>query len=332
MSQFMDALRDKIRVKQYSYKTEKAYLDWAERYIRFHQLRHPKEMGKVEIEHFLTHLAKSGISANTHTCPGGRCQGNQALAAILFMYREMLSRSFENIRAVRAKRSPHIPTVLTVDEIKRVLCRLHGVYHIIGYLLYGSGMRLGECLHLRVKDIDFEMRTITLRETKSNRDRVTMLPEAVAGALKLHLAKIKAQHDEDLAHGFGSVELPGALARKYPKAEYEWGWQYAFPAAQFSRDPRSGVVRRHHLYETSVQRAIRKAAREAGIAKPVGAHTFRHSFATHLLQAGTDIRKIQELLGHKDLKTTMVYTHVAGMGIGVKSPLDSLDISKRVDS
>lgn len=323
MSQFMDTLRDKIRVKQYSYKTEQTYLGWTERFIRFHRLRHPKDMGKAEIEQFLTHLANSGISASTQ---------NQALAAVLFMYREMLSRSFENIRAVRAKGTTHIPTVLTVGEMKRVLCRLHGVYHIIGYLLYGSGMRLGECLQLRVKDIDFEMRTITLRETKSNRDRVTMLPEAVAGALRLHLAKIKAQHDEDLAHGFGSVELPGALARKYPKAEYEWGWQYAFPAAQFSRDPRSGVIRRHHLHETSVQRAIRRAAKEASIAKPVGAHTFRHSFATHLLQAGTDIRKIQELLGHKDLKTTMVYTHVAGMGAGVKSPLDSLDISKRVDS
>ena len=315
----MDTLRDKIRVKQYSYKTEKTYLDWTARFIRFHKLRHPKEMGKAEIEAFLTHLAKSGISSSTQ---------NQALQAILFMYREMLDRTFENIQAVRAKRSTRIPTVLTVDEVKQVLCRLQGVYHMIGYLLYGSGMRLGECLQLRVKDIDFEMRTITLRETKSNRDRVTMLPEAVAGALRLHLAKVRAQHQEDLAHGFGSVEMPGALAKKYPRAEYEWGWQYVFPAHHLSRDPRSGIVRRHHLYETSVQKAIRRAAKEAGIAKPVGPHTFRHSFATHLLQAGTDVRKIQELLGHKDLKTTMVYTHIAGMGAGVKSPLDSLDISE----
>jgi integron integrase len=298
-------------------------LDWTKRFIRFHKLRHPKEMGKAEIEAFLTHLAKSGISSSTQ---------NQALQAILFMYREMFGRTFENIQAVRAKGSTRIPTVLTVDEVQRVLCRLQGVYHMIGYLLYGSGMRLGECLQLRVKDIDFEMRTITLRDTKSNRDRVTMLPEAVAGALRLHLAKVKAQHEEDLAHGFGSVEMPGALARKYPRAEYEWGWQYVFPAGQMSRDPRSGVVRRHHIYETSVQRAIRKAAKEAEIPKPVGAHTFRHCFATHLLQGGTDIRKIQELLGHKDLKTTMVYTHVAGMGAGVKSPLDSLDIRRRVDS
>ena len=317
MSQFLDELRDKIRVKQYAYKTEKTYLDWAERFIRFHGIRHPKEMGQVEIEKFLTHLANSGVCASTQ---------NQALAAILFMYREMLGRTFENIQSVRAKRSTHIPTVLTVDEVRRVMCRLHGVYHMIGYLLYGSGMRLMECLRLRVKDVDFEVRTITLRDTKSNRDRVTVLPEAVVEPLRLHIAKNKAQHDEDLSKGFGSVEMPGALARKYPNAEFEWAWQYVFPASQFSRDPRSGVVRRHHLYETSVQKAVRKAAIDSGITKPVGPHTFRHSFATHLLQGGTDIRKIQELLGHQDLKTTMVYTHVAGIGAGVKSPADCLDI------
>jgi len=318
MSKFLDEMRDKIRVKQYAYKTEKTYLDWAERFIRWHGIRHPKEMGQPEIEAFLTNLAKSGVSASTQ---------NQALAAILFMYREMLGMEFEGIQSVRAKKSVHVPTVLTVDEMKRVLCRLNGVYHMIGYLLYGSGMRLMECMRLRVKDVDFELRTITVRDTKSNRDRVTVLPEALVEPLQLHLAKIKAQHDEDLSKGFGSVEMPGALARKYPNAEYEWAWQYVFPASQFSRDPRSGIVRRHHLYETSVQKAVRKAAKEAGIAKPVGPHTFRHSFATHLLQGGTDIRKIQELLGHQDLKTTMVYTHVAGIGAGVKSPLDSMVIS-----
>jgi integron integrase len=321
MSQFMDALRDKIRVKQYSYKTEQAYLDWTERFIRFHQLRHPREMGKADIETFLTHLANAGISASTQ---------NQALAAILFMYREMLDTSFSDIQAPRAKPSTHIPAVLSTEEMKRVLNRLHGVYHIIGYLLYGSGMRLMECLRLRIKDIDFEQHTITLHETKSNRDRMTVLPKAVVDPLKLHLAKTKAQHEEDLANGFGRVALPGALARKYPNAEYEWGWQYVFPASRLSRDPRSGLVQRHHLYETAVQKAVRKAAKEAGIEKPIGPHTFRHSFATHLLQAGTDIRKIQEILGHKDLKTTMAYTHVAGLGAGVKSPLDSLDISDPV--
>ena len=318
MSKFLDEMRDKIRVKQYAYKTEKAYLDWAERFIRWNGIRHPKELGQPEIEAFLTHLANSGVSASTQ---------NQALAAILFMYREMLGREFSDIRSVRAKKSVHVPTVLTVDEVKRVLCRLHGVYHMIGYLLYGSGIRLMECMRLRVKDVDFELRTITLRDTKSNRDRVTVLPESMVEPLRLHLAKVKAQHDEDLSKGFGSVELPGALAMKYPNAEFEWAWQYIFPAGQYSRDPRSGVVRRHHLYETSVQKAVRKAAKEAGIAKPVGPHTFRHSFATHLLQGGTDIRKIQELLGHQDLKTTMVYTHVAGIGAGVKSPLDSMVIS-----
>ena len=314
----MDTLRDKIRVKQYSYKTEQAYLDWTERFIRFHKLRHPKEMGKAEIETFLTHLAHSGIRASTQ---------NQALAAILFMYREMLDTTFSAIRAIRAERSDYIPAVLSPEEMKRVLSRLHGVYHTIGYLLYGSGMRLMECLRLRVKDIDFELHTITLHDTKSNRDRVTVLPQVVVEPLKLHLAKVKAQHEEDLASGSGRVALPGALARKYPNAEYEWGWQYVFPASRLSRDPRSGRMKRHHLDETSVQKAIRKAAKEAGIQKPVGPHTFRHSFATHLLQAGTDIRKIQEILGHKDLKTTMVYTHVAGLGAGIKSPLDSLDIS-----
>lgn len=318
MSKFMDELRDKIRVKQYAYKTEKTYLDWVERFIRFHGLRHPNEMGKTEIESYMTHLAKTNVSASTQ---------NQALAAMLFMYRAMFEREFEGIEAVRAKKSTHVPTVLTVDEMKRILCRLHGVYHMIGYMLYGSGMRLMECMRLRVKDVDFELRTITLRDTKSNRDRVTVLPNAVIEPLKLHLARVKAQHDEDLSKGFGSVEMPGALGRKYPNAEYEWGWQYVFPASQYSRDPRSGIVRRHHLYETSVQKAVRKAAKEFGIVKPVGPHTFRHSFATHLLQGGTDIRKIQELLGHQDLKTTMVYTHVAGIGAGVKSPLDSMVIS-----
>ena len=318
MSQFMDALRDKLRLKQYSYKTEQAYLDWTERFIRFHRLRHPKEMGKADVECFLTHLAKSGVSASAQ---------NQALAAILFMYREMLDVHFADIRALRAKGSTHIPAVLSPEEMKRVLCRLQGVHHILGYLLYGSGMRLMECLRLRVKDVDFELRTITLRETKSNRDRVTVLPQAVREPLRLHLAKVKAQHDEDLTRGYGRVVMPGALGRKYPNADYEWGWQYVFPASRLSRDPRSGQVQRHHLYETSVQKAIRKAAKEAGIEKPIGPHTFRHSFATHLLQAGTDVRKIQELLGHKDLKTTMIYTHIAGLGAGIKSPLDSLDIS-----
>lgn len=314
---FLEILTDQIRVKHLSYKTEKTYLDWAERFIRFHKMTHPKDMDTSYLECFVIQLANSGVSASTQ---------NQSIAALKFMFREMTSVEIGNVRAIMAKREVHIPTVLSVDEVKAVMCRLRGVYHLIGQLLYGGGLRLMECMRLRVKDIDFENRTITLRNTKSNRDRVTVLPSSVLESLKLHLAKVKAQHDQDLAHGFGSVEMPGLLAKKYPRAEYEWGWQYVFPASKLSRDPRSGIVRRHHLFETSVQKAVKQAAREAGISKPVGPHTFRHSFATHLLQKGCDIRKIQELLGHQDLKTTMVYTHVANVGAGVVSPADLLGL------
>ena len=316
-----DTVRDALRTKHYAYKTEKTYLHWIKAYVKYVKPTHPREAGADGMKRFITHLAvDQHVSASTQ---------NQAFSALLFLYK-LYQIELGDLDIVRAKKSTHVPTVLTVDEMKRILCRLQGVYHMIGYMLYGSGMRLMECMRLRVKDVDFELQTITLRDTKSNRDRVTVLPKAVIEPLKLHLAKVKAQHDEDLSKGFGSVEMPGALGKKYPNAEYEWGWQYVFPASQYSRDPRSGTVRRHHLYETSVQKSIRKAAKDAGIVKPVGPHTFRHSFATHLLQGGTDIRKIQELLGHQDLKTTMVYTHVAGIGAGVKSPLDSMVISDPV--
>lgn len=318
MSAFLNSIRDKIRLKGYSYKTEQTYVKWAERYIRFHGLRHPKDMGAEQVEAYLTHLAKRGISPSTQ---------NQALAALSFMYRDVLGVEIGDVSPMRAKKNHNIPTVLTVEEVRAVMCRLRGVYHMIGQLLYGGGLRLMECLRLRVKDVDFVNKTITLRDTKSNRDRVTVLPNAVIEPLRLHIAKMKAQHNQDLALGFGSVEMPGLLGKKYPNAEFEWAWQYVFPAGKMSRDPRSGIVRRHHLFETSVQKAVRAAARDAGIHKPVGPHTFRHSFATHLLQNGYDIRKIQELLGHQDLKTTMVYTHVAVIGAGIKSPLDCLDIS-----
>lgn len=321
MSAFLDSIRDKIRLKQYSYKTEQSYVQWAERFIRYHRLKHPKDMGAEHVEQYLTHLAKKGISSSTQ---------NQALAAILFMYREVVGKEIAGVQAMRAKKNVYIPTVLSVEEVRSIMSRLQGVYHIIGQLLYGGGLRLMECLRLRVKDIDFENQTITLRDTKSNRDRVTVLPKSTIEPLKLHLAKVKAQHDQDMANGFGSVEMPGLLSKKYPNAEYTWAWQYVFPAGKLSRDPRSGVIRRHHLFETSVQKAVRNAARNVGITKPVGPHSFRHSFATHLLQAGYDIRKIQELLGHKDLKTTMVYTHVAVIGAGIKSPADCLDISDPV--
>lgn len=320
-SKFLDMVRDKMRVKHMAYKTEKSYIGWIVRFIRFHKMRHPQEMGTLEVESFLTSLAQRGVSASTQ---------NQALAALLFLYRHVLEIKIDNAQGMRAKGDERIPAVLTVEETKTILCRLHGVYHIIGQMLYGGGLRLMECMRLRVKDIDFGMQTVTLRDTKSNKDRVTVLPKSVIEPLKLHLGKVQAQHAEDLARGFGSVEMPYLLATKYKNAEYEWGWQYVFPASQLSTDPRSGVVRRHHLFETSVQKAVRKAAQEVGIVKPVGPHTLRHSFATHLLQKGYDIRKIQELLGHKDLKTTMRYTHVAIVGAGIVSPADLLDISDPV--
>jgi integron integrase len=291
--------------------------------VRFHLPAHPRDVGAEGVSKFLTYLAtERNVSASTHTCPGGRCQGNQALAAILFLY-SVLGVELGDLNAVRARKSQYLPTVLTQDEVMCLLTELDGVYSIIGQLLYGGGLRLMECLRLRVKDVDFEHRIIILRETKSNRDRMTCLPDSVIPALKLHLAKVKAQHDEDLANGRGEVQLPNALAVKYPHAPFEWGWQYVFPSAGFSADPRSGHVRRHHIFETSVQKAIKKAAQKAGIHKPVGPHTLRHSFATHLLEGGTDIRAIQDLLGHKDLKTTMVYTHIANLA-AVQSPLDRI--------
>lgn len=322
MSAFLNSLRDKLRVLHYAYKTEQAYVDWAEKYIRFHKLRHPAEMGRIEVEQYLTHLAVDRqVSASTQ---------NQALHALLFMYEHVVGVRLQHIEPMRAKQSERVPDSLTKDEVTRLLARLYGVYFIIGRMLYGSGMRLMECLRLRVKDVNLDLRTLTLRDTKSNRDRVTVLPSSVVDPLRLHLRRVEVQYEEDLRIGRGSVEMPYALGLKYPNAQYEWGWQYVFPASKFSADPRSGVVRRHHLYETSVQKAIRAAAIDAKISRPCSPHILRHSFATHLYQDGYDIRKIQELLGHKDLKTTMIYTHVATVGAGVKSPADCLDISDPV--
>jgi integron integrase len=314
MSKLLDQARDKIRMKHYSYKTEQCYVDWMKRFILFHKKRHPLEMGAPEIEKYVTYLATvKHVSASTQ---------NQALYAILFLYREVLGVDVGPVNGMRAKKSMHIPTVLTHAEALSVITQTGGVYRIITQIFYGSGLRLMECLRLRVKDVDLEQMTITVRDTKSDRDRVTVLPKGVVEPLRLHLLKVRAQYDNDLAYRRADVELPYALAEKYPNAGREWCWQYVFPASKFSVDPRSNVVRRHHLFETSVQKAIRAAAKAAGIAKPVGAHTFRHSFATRLLEAGYDIRKIQELLGHKDVKTTMIYTHVASRGAGVVSPLD----------
>lgn len=312
----LDQIRDAIRLKHYSYSTEKTYIHWAKRYILFHNKRHPAEMGAGEIEAFLTHLAKEGnVSSSTQ---------NQALNALLFLYRNVLQIDFPvAIHALRAKRSEHLPTVLSKDEVTRVISNMQGLHQLMAKLLYGSGLRLMECMRLRVKDIDFAQSQIIVREGKGEKDRATMLPSSLVLPLKNQIAFIRNQHERDIAQGYGSVELPYALARKYPTADKEFGWQYIFPSVRLSTDPRSGIIRRHHLDPSGLQRAVRAAAKLAKIDKPVSPHTFRHCFATHLLEAGYDIRTVQELLGHKDVKTTMIYTHVLNRGPkAVRSPLD----------
>lgn len=313
----LDQLRDRIRVMHYSLRTEQAYLQWVKRYILFHGKRHPVEMGKEEVEAFLTSLAvERHVSAST--------QG-QALAAILFLYKEVLGQELPWLTDVtRAKKPVRLPVVLSRSELQDLLqCIDDLLMDLIIRLLYGSGMRLLEALRLRVKDVEFSRNEIIVREGKGNKDRVTMLPASLNERLRLHLRGVKAQYEADLAAGQGEVWLPGALAVKYPNAGKSWGWQYVFPASGFSVDPRSGAIRRHHVDDKRVQRAVRKAAVKAGIAKPVTPHTLRHSFATHLLESGYDIRTVQELLGHADVSTTMIYTHVLNRGgRGVRSPLD----------
>lgn len=312
----METVRDAIRIKGMAYKTEQTYMQWIWRYVRFGLPKHPRETGSNGVRAYLAHLVNERqVGATTR---------NQALAAIKFLY-GVLGVEID-VDDLRAKKDLHVPTVLSRQEVADLLDQMSGVYKIMAQIMYGGGLRLMECLRLRVKDIDFDNLSITLRDTKSNRDRVTCLPETVIGPLKLHLAKVQAQHTEDLANGYGEVELPGALAVKYPRAAWEWGWQYVFPAAGFSANPRSGRMRRHHIYETSLQKAVRRAAKQAGIVKPTGPHTLRHSFATHLLRDGYDIRTIQELLGHKDVNTTMIYTHVLGQA-AVRSPLDKTTAS-----
>jgi integron integrase len=312
----LDQLRHAIRLRHYSIRTEEAYVQWAKRFILFHNKRHPRDMGRAEIEAFLTHLAVVGkVAASTQ---------NQALNAIVFLYHHLLGREIGELETVvRAKRPPKLPVVLSVDETKRVLDRLDGVTGLMARLLYGSGLRLMECLRLRVKDVDFEYRQITVREGKGAKDRMTMLPASLIAPLQAHLERVKALHQTDLAAGHGDVYLPFALERKYPNANREWGWQYVFPSVKRSADPRSGLVRRHHAAESVLQRAVKFAVSASGVNKPANCHTFRHSFATHLLANGSDIRTVQELLGHQDVKTTMIYTHVLQRGAGgVKSPLD----------
>lgn len=312
----LDQVRDKLRVKHYSIRTEQTYLGWIKRYIYFHGKRHPKDMGAEEIEAFLTHLAVAGnVSASTQ---------NLAKSSLLFLYREVLEIQLpwlDNI--TQAKAPKRLPVVLTVSEVQNVLSRLNGTHLLIASLLYGGGMRLMEAVRLRVKDVDFARHEIIVREGKGFKDRVTMLPETVVAPLKAHLSKVKALHEEDLAQGYGEVYLPFALDKKYPNAGREWGWQYIFPSKNLSVDPRSNKTRRHHIDEKGVQRAVKQAVRDAELTKPATPHTLRHSFATHLLQSGYDIRTVQELLGHSDVSTTMIYTHVLNKGgRGVVSPLD----------
>lgn len=314
----LDQVRAKLRFKHYSLRTERAYVDWIKRYILFHGKRHPRGMGTPEIQAFLSHLAtERDVAASTQ---------NQALAALLFLYKEVLDLQLPQLNGIeRAKRPQRLPTVLTVREVGAVLDRLDGTLGLMIRLLYGTGMRLMECVRLRVKDVDFEMRQITVRDGKGAKDRVTMLPARLAEPLKAHLEQVRALHRADLAAGLGAVWLPDALAVKYPNAPREWGWQYVFPARSLSVDPRSGQRRRHHVDEKALQRAVKKAAQAADLGKPASPHTLRHSFATHLLQSGYDIRTVQELLGHKDVATTMIYTHVLNRGgQGVISPIDRL--------
>ncbi len=312
----LDQVRDVMRLKHYSIRTEESYVDWIKRYILFHKKRHPREMGGAQVEAFLTHLAVEGnVAASTQ---------NQALSALLFLYREVLHQDLDvPIESVRAKKPKRLPTVLTRAEARKIIESMSGVYQLMTKLLYGSGLRLMECVRLRVKDIDFERREITVRDAKGGHERVTMLPESLIAPLQEHLKRVQLLYEQDLAAGYGQVYLPYALDRKYPSASREWGWQYVFPSDRLSTDPRTGIKRRHHVDESNLQRAVKDAARLARLTKPVTCHTFRHSFATHLLEAGYDIRTVQELLGHKDVKTTMIYTHVLNRGgLAVRSPLD----------
>ncbi len=319
MSELLNQIRQRVRAQHLSRSTEKCYSSWIKRYIFFHQKRHPKEMAEPEVNAFLTHLAVDRhVSASTQT---------QALCALVFLYRHVLNKELGELEGlIRAKRTRYLPVVLTCEEVQRVLAAIDDWKdQLLFRLLYGTGMRLREGLRLRVKDVDFSYNQVTVRDGKGRKDRVTMLPETIKPILSRHLETVKALHEEDLAKGHGKVYLPYALARKYPSADGEWGWQFVFPAGNFSRDPRSGVVRRHHQHERKPQRALKRAVRKAGISKPATSHSFRHSFATHLLISGQDIRTVQELLGHKNVKTTEIYTHVLNRGgKGVRSPLDRL--------
>lgn len=312
----LDLAREAIRRRHYSYRTEETYLQWMKRFILFSGKRHPRELGAAEVTAFLNDLAITRkVAAATQ---------NQALAALLFLYKEVIAEPLPWLdEVVHAKRPVRRPSVLTSSEAHKLLANLRGTKWLMASLLYGAGLRLRECLNLRVKDVDFGYRQILVRDGKGGKDRVTILPGPVIEPLQAHLARVKALHERDLAEGYGDVELPDALARKYPRAPYEWAWKFVFPSHKRSIDPRTGVIRRHHVYENYLIRGVKDAARAAGIAKHVSCHTLRHSFATHLLENGYDIRTVQELLGHSSVETTMIYTHVMNKGgRGVKSPLE----------
>lgn len=314
----LDRLREALRSRHYSRQTEKAYCHWVRRFIFFHNIRHPVEMAEPEINAFLTHLAvNEKVSASTQT---------QALSALLFLYRHVLDREIGDLGdVIRARKPKRLPVVMTREEVKAVLVHLGGDKWLMANLMYGAGLRLMECLRLRVQDIEFERNEITVRDGKGSQDRRTMLPESLKSPLREHLRKVKAMHERDLGDGWGRVQMPDALNRKYPHAPADWRWQWVFPQENRWKNTKTGEQGRHHVHETIPQRAVKEAVRAAGIIKHVGCHTFRHSFATHLLEAGYDIRTIQELLGHKDVTTTMIYTHVLNKGgHAVRSPVDAL--------
>ena len=318
MPKLLDQVRDLMRTRHYSYQTEQTYIKWIRRYIGFHNIRHPAEMGAAEVEAFLSHLAvgRGGVTASTQ---------NQALAALLFLYKEVLKIDLPWLAAFTpAKKSSRVPVVLTKDEVKEILRHLTETNWLIANLLYGAGLRLHEALRLRVKDVDFGFRQIIVRDGKGGKDRFTVLPTKLLEPLKKQLQFTKKLHEQDLRRGLGSVEMPFALARKYPSAEREWAWQYVFPSKSLSRNPRTGLTGgRHHVSPSGLQKAFRDALRKSRIPKNASPHTLRHSFATHLLQDGNDIRTVQALLGHKELPTTMIYTHVLQNNrLGVKSPLN----------
>ncbi len=314
----LDQLREALRARHYARRTESTYCQWVKRYIFFHKVRHPKEMAEPEINAFLTHLAvKEKVSASTQT---------QALSALLFLYRHVLGQEIGSLgNIIRARKPKRLPVVMTRDEVREILHCLSGDKKLMAALLYGGGLRLMECLRLRVQDLDFGRCEIVIRDGKGGKDRRTMFPETLAAPMQEHLAGVKLRHDKDLAEGWGKVSLPHALERKYPNAPWQWRWQWVFPQENRWKNTKAGEEGRHHIHETLLQRAIKEAVSKADIVKRIGCHTFRHSFATHLLEDGYDIRTIQELLGHKDVSTTMIYTHVLNKGgQGVRSPFDAL--------